>query len=94
MKKYFIYIVDNWQQKLTTWITNYITKKLYINSNKNLKWDVENSYPSKVVYVEEVLNMEEAIRKEAKLKKSRNDYKIELIKSYNPTYKDLCESKI
>jgi predicted GIY-YIG superfamily endonuclease len=43
------------------------------------------------VYVEEVLNMEEAVKKDKKLKKSRNEYKIELIKSVNPTYKDLCD---
>ena len=46
---------------------------------------------TKLVYYENTNNIESAISREKQLKKWKRDWKIKLIKDFNPTFKDLYE---
>ena len=91
MKKYFVYILADNEKKLSIGITNYITRKIFDHKNQGVRWVVNNTTTtvSKLVYIEETINMENVLKKEKYLKWLKTKHIIALINETNPTWKDL-----
>ena len=85
-------------------MTNTATKPLYVGVSSNLSarvWQHKNnvnpgSFTSKynlhkLVYFETFESIEEAIEREKQLKRWHREWKLNLIKSVNPTFRDLYD---
>ena len=89
MKKYFTYILASENETLYIWVTNNITRRIYEHKVKMLKWFTNKYEINKLVYLEETNNIESALKREKQLKNWKREWKVELINSINPTWKDL-----
>lgn len=89
MKKYFVYILASNKETLYIWITNDIIRRIYEHKNKLVEWFTCKYNIDKLVYLEETNNIESALKREKQLKRWKREWKIELINSINPTWKDL-----
>ncbi|MBO5386037.1 GIY-YIG nuclease family protein [bacterium] len=84
-------------------MTNYLNSTFYIGVTNNLlrricehKAEFNEGFTSKynlnkLVYFELTSSIEDAINREKQLKNWRRDWKIDLIKKTNPSFKDLSE---
>ncbi|MBM2820411.1 MAG: excinuclease subunit [Candidatus Berkelbacteria bacterium] len=91
-KKYYVYIATNKSNTLYTGVTNDIQRRMYEHKFKFIKGFTEKYNINKLVYFQEFNNPNEAITVEKKIKGWTRAKKINLIKSLNPTFKDLLES--
>ncbi|MEI8377602.1 MAG: GIY-YIG nuclease family protein [bacterium] len=93
MKNSFVYILTNFEETtFYTGVTSDLEKRVFEHKNK-LKNGFSSKYNlSKLVHFEEFSNIEEAIKREKQLKNWHRDWKINLIKQYNPDFTDLSEN--
>ncbi|MDD2565209.1 MAG: GIY-YIG nuclease family protein [Candidatus Gracilibacteria bacterium] len=89
MKKYFVYILASNKETLYIGITNDIIRRIYEHKNKLVEGFTCKYNIDKLVYLEETNNIESALKREKQLKRWKREWKIELINSINPTWKDL-----
>lgn len=91
-KSYFIYILTNFEE--TTFyigVTSNLQKRIWQHKNKFVKGFTEKYNLNKLVYYEQTNSVETALNREKQLKRWHRDWKINLIKEFNPTFKDLYE---
>ena len=90
-KTYYVYIITN--KNNTTFyigITGDLAKRVYEHRNK-LKLGFSSKYNiNKLVYYETFNSPVDAIRREKQLKNWHREWKLNLIKSINSTFKDLA----
>ena len=94
-KSYFIYILTNFEE--TTFyigVTSNLQKRIWQHKNKFVKGFTEKYNLNKLVYYEQTNSVETALNREKQLKRWHRDWKINLIKEFNPTFKDLYEDII
>lgn len=92
MKSYFVYILTNYTNStFYIGVTNNVERRLYEHKQEFVKGFSKRYKLKKLVYYEECKNIHEAIAREKQLKNWHRDWKINLIKSMNPDYKDLLE---
>ena len=84
-------------------MTNYLNSTFYIGVTNNLlrrviehKQEINEGFTSKynlnkLVYFELTSSIEDALNREKQLKNWKRDWKIDLIKKTNPSFKDLSE---
>ncbi|HOO72411.1 MAG TPA: GIY-YIG nuclease family protein [Spirochaetota bacterium] len=90
MKKYYVYIMTNkYNTILYTGVTNNLIKRVFEHKEKTIEGFTKKYNCNKLVWFEEALNIKSAIAKEKQIKKWKKDYKINLINSMNPDWKDL-----
>lgn len=88
-KNGYLYIIGNDRPTLYIGITSNLTKRVY-EHKKNLVDGFSKRYRlHKLLYYEIFDEMLEAIKREKQLKNWHRDWKINLIKSKNPEFKDL-----
>ena len=91
-KIFYVYIITN---KLNTvfyiGVTNNIKRRIYEHKNNIIEGFSSKYKLTKLVYYEETSSSESAINREKQLKRWHRDWKINLIKEYNPLFKDLSE---
>ena len=91
-KQYFVYILTNKTNKvLYIGVTNNLVRRMYEHKNKlvegfSMKYNVD-----KLVYYEVTNDIRSAIEREKQLKNWHRQWKINLINSFNPDWKDLSE---
>lgn len=91
-KSYYVYILTNqYNTVFYTGVTSNLIKRTWEHKNKVIKGFAEKYNATKLVYYENTNNIESAISREKQLKKWKRDWKIKLIKDFNPTFKDLYE---
>jgi len=87
---YYIYITAN---KLNTTlyigVTNNIERRVSEHKEGKIKGFTQKYKLTKIVYLEEYKNINEAITREKQLKNWHREWKLNLIKKINPTLKDL-----
>jgi len=92
-KNYYVYILSN---KINTvfyiGVTDNLKRKLYEHKNELIDGFTKKYKLKKLVYFEEYQDINEAIKREKQLKNWHRDWKINLIKNKNSTFKDLSES--
>ncbi|WP_424246044.1 putative endonuclease [Elusimicrobium posterum] len=92
-KTYCVYIITNTGDSvLYTGVTSNLPKRIYQHKNKMLEGFSSKNNLDKLVYYECVDNAESAIVREKKIKNLSRNEKLELIKSFNPMFKDLYET--
>lgn len=70
-------------------VTNNLERRIYEHKNKLIKGFTQKYQLKKLVYLEECNNIASAIAREKQLKNWHRQWKINLIQSANPTWKDL-----
>jgi len=91
-KQYFIYILAS-KKNGTLYMggTNNLIKRIYEHKNNFVKGFTQKYNVHHLVYYEIFNDVYEAITGEKRLKKWKRQWKIELIKKFNPEWKDLYE---
>lgn len=93
MKDYYIYILTNRKNgTLYIGVTNNLMRRIYEHKNGIIKGFTKKYNLDKLVYFEQTTDINAAILREKRLKKWNRDWKIKLIESINPEWKDLSES--
>ena len=94
-KEYYVYILASKQNgTLYVGVTSNLIKRVWQHKN-----DLANGFTKKyqihnLVYYEQTNLIEEAIKREKRLKDWKRNWKIELIEKSNPQWIDLYESLI
>ncbi len=90
MKKYHVYIMTNdYNTVLYTGVTSNIAKRVYEHKNKLIESFTKRYNITKLVYVEEYSDINEALRREKQIKGGSRKKKIELTKRNNPDFNDI-----
>ena len=91
--KYYVYIMASGKNgTLYTGVTNDIARRVFEHKTHINKDSFTSRYNvNKLVYVQVFENPEYAIMREKQIKSWNRQKKIELIKSFNPEWKDLFE---
>ena len=91
-KQYYIYIATNkLNTVLYTGVTNDLIKRIWQHKNKVLPGFTSKYNINKLVYYEIFDDINEAIKREKKIKGGSRKKKINLIVKDNPKFKDLYE---
>ena len=91
-KSFYVYILANKSNKvLYTGITNNLSRRIYEHKQKLVKGFTSKYKVNKLVYYEVFDDPYNAISREKQLKGWLRKKKIELVNSFNPTWKDLYE---
>ena len=93
-KQYYIYILSNKNNTLYIGVTSDLIKRIYEHKN-NLIGEFTQKYKiHDLVYFEIVNDINSAISREKQLKNWQRQWKINLINSTNPNWKDLYNNII
>jgi len=91
-KNYYVYILASSKNgTLYIGVTSNLEKRIFAHKNKLLKGFTEEYDVCKLVYFEYTNEVYEAIFREKALKKWNRSWKVRLIESVNPEWKDLAE---
>lgn len=91
-KDFYVYIMTNYQE--TTFyigVTSNLVKRVYEHKNKLFKGFTSKYNLTKLVYLETSSSSSDAIAREKQLKRWHRKWKINLIKEFNPDFKDISE---
>jgi putative endonuclease len=90
-EKHYLYIITNKNEGvLYIGITNNLKRRIYQHKNKVHKSTFSARYNlDRLVYFEIFDSKDEALLREARMKKWNREWKMNLIKSFNPEWKDL-----
>lgn len=90
-EKHYLYIITNKNEGVFyIGITNNLKRRIYQHKNKVHKSTFSARYNlDKLVYFEIFDSKDEALLREARMKKWNREWKINIIKSFNPEWKDL-----
>ena len=72
-------------------VTSNLTKRIYEHKEADISGFTKKYDVKKLVYYEVFEDIEEAIKREKRLKRYKREWKIELIEKFNPDWKDLYE---
>lgn len=87
---FYVYIMtNNSNTVLYVGVTNNIIRRVFEHKNELTKGFTKKYKLHKIVYYEECLNIKSVIEREKQLKRWHRDWKLNLIKSSNPEFKDL-----
>lgn len=91
-RKYFVYIITNFA-KTTFYIgvTNNIERRMFEHKQELVNGFSKKYKLKKLVYLEEYVDIRDALEREKQLKNWHREWKINLIKTINPELKDLSE---
>jgi len=92
LKTYYVYILSNKSRTLYIGVTNDLTRRIYEHKNKLVEGFTKKYNISKLVYYEMTNSIEAAIKREKQLKAWHRKWKIDLIETKNPLWKDLFEN--
>ena len=91
-KEYYVYILTNkTNSTFYIGITNDIKRRVIEHKTKAIEGFTSKYKLNKLVYVESTPFVEDALNREKQLKRWHRDWKINLIKGLNPTYRDLSD---
>ena len=92
-KTYAVYILINYNQTtLYVGVTENLQKRIQEHKNKFAEGFTKKYNVDKLVYYEITENVETALNREKQLKRWHRDWKINLIREFNPEFNDLYES--
>lgn len=89
-RSYYIYILTNFRN--TTFyigVTNNLIRRVSEHKKEMLSGFTKKYKLKKLIYFEEYQDPKEAIAREKQLKNWHRDWKLNLIRSVNPNFKDL-----
>ena len=89
MKRGFIYIMANNKPTLYTGVTSNLIKRIYEHRNNLVKGFTSKYNLHSLVYYEVCDTIEQAIIREKQIKDMDRIDKLEMIRKFNPMFKDL-----
>jgi putative endonuclease len=90
--QYYVYILTNKSNKvLYIGVTNNLERRIYEHKNKMVDGFTKKYNLTKLVYLEATSDVQSAIEREKQLKNWHRDWKLNLINSFNPMWKDLSK---
>ena|SRR5580700_3242417 len=90
-KQYFVYIMASESGTLYVGVTNDLYKRIWQHKNNIIEGFTKKYSCHKLIYFEETSDVESAIAREKQLKNWNRSKKEFLIKTKNPTWKDLSK---
>ena len=88
-ENYYVYIMGNERPTLYTGVTNDLIRRVYEHKQEAVEGFTKKYALKKLLHLEIFSSPQEAIEREKKLKDWHRDWKLDLIKKNNPTFKDL-----
>lgn len=88
---YYVYILASDSGTLYIGVTNSLERRISEHKQKIVKGFTEKYDCHRLIFYENFSNVNDAIARETQLKKWRREKKETLIKTINPTWKDLSE---
>ena len=90
MKTFYVYLVCNRSRTvLYTGVTNSLERRFWFHVNANPKSFVSRYHCDRLVYYESFNTARDAIAREKEIKGWRREKKNELVRTLNPSWKDL-----
>ena len=90
MKTFYVYMVCNRSRTvLYTGVTNSLERRLWFHANENPKSFVNRYRCDRLVYYESFNTARDAISREKEIKGWRREKKNDLVRTLNPSWKDL-----
>ena len=90
MSYYYVYILANkFNGTLYIGVTNDLLRRVYEHKNDLVDGFSKKYQTHNLVYYEQVEDSYAALTREKQLKKWNRDWKVQLIREMNPTWKDL-----
>ena len=91
-KQYYVYILTNkYNEVLYIGVTDDLERRIYEHKNKMIDGFTKKYNLTKLVYYEATADVRSAIEREKQLKNWHREWKMNLIKEFNPDWKDLDE---
>lgn len=91
-REYFVYILTNKSNEVFyIGVTNNLKRRMYEHKNKLIAGFTKKYNIAKLVYFEITNDIYSAIKREKQLKNWHRDWKINLINTFNPGWRDLSE---
>lgn len=91
-RNYFIYIIANFSDTtLYIGVTNNLDRRIFQHRQGVVNSFSKKYHLTKLVYFEEYNDIQEALIREKQLKNWHRSWKINLIKEFNPEFKNLLE---
>lgn len=91
MKLYYVYIMASKSKVLYIGVTNDLRRRVYEHKHHLIKGFTDKYEVTKLVYYEETNDVKEAIGREKQIKGWLREKKKFLVKSMNPTWRDLAK---
>ncbi len=92
MNTYYVYILASRRNgTLYTGVTNELVRRVRQHRDGRIVGFTRKYRVTRLVYLEPHQDIEEAIRREKRLKKWRRRWKLNLIESFNPQWRDLWD---
>jgi len=89
-KQYYIYILTNKSNRvLYIGMTNNLERRMFEHKNKLIEGFSKKYNLTELVYYEVTEDVNSAIRREKQLKNWHRGWKMNLVKEFNPNWKDL-----
>ncbi len=93
MNDYYVYILTNKKDgTLYVGVSNNLLRRFFEYKGGTIAGFTKMYYLNKLAYFEHVMDINAAIQREKRLKKWNRDWKIKLIESKNPEWKDLSQN--
>ncbi|SFM86914.1 putative endonuclease [Algoriella xinjiangensis] len=90
MNLYYVYILTNkYRTVFYIGVTNNLSKRIIEHKENNGSIFTKKYNVHSLIYFEEFSSIHEAIAREKQLKNWKREWKINLIKQFNPTLKDI-----
>ena len=94
MKKYYVYIMGNIRLTLYIGVTNDLIRRVYEHKHGLAEGFTKKYNLKKLLYFKIYDSSKEAIAREKQLKHWNREWKLNLIRRSNPTFKDLYIMKL
>jgi len=91
MKHYYVYIMNSASGTLYTGMTNDLERRVYEHKNKLNEGFTKKYNVNRLAHFEVYYDVRDAIAREKQIKGWRRSKKLDLIKTRNPTWRDMSE---
>ncbi len=92
--QYYVYILASYNHTLYIGVTNNLIRRIFEHKQKIIQGFSQKYNTVKLVYFEACTDVREAITREKRLKKWNREWKLRLIKTVNPDFRDLYDQII
>ncbi|KKS41958.1 MAG: Endonuclease [Candidatus Gottesmanbacteria bacterium GW2011_GWB1_43_11] len=90
--KYFVYILMSFSGVLYIGVTNNLIRRVYEHKENLIEGFTKKYRIKSLVYYEEFSDIKDALTREKQLKHWNREWKLNLIKEFNPTLTDLYKT--